>query len=274
MATTWGSYLRLAYMLYRPFGGSCFSHQYFRWDLIKIDEGRLQLELLNAVLPVTLGHQVTEGIGYGKRIGQVFPRPGRRGAARVSPAGPAGSTSATGTGARPVRCAEDRCVHLQSGGVQMLPDRSARVRTADATPQPGCLVPLAGCEAARWRRAVGTRASRSPLLDDFDGDSLDDARWEAPEREDLTYQGEGGLNLVVIPADTADEVEATLVPRFSAPFGELTFTMTVPSFGDSGPGGHRPPGERTQPRGRLRPERGCARGRCAGLPVHAVRRPP
>ncbi len=83
-----------------------------------------------------------------------------------------------------------------------------------------------------------TRASPAALFaDDFDGDDLDSARWEPPTRDDLIYQAEGGLNLVVAPDDTAEGVEATMAPRFSAPFREIVFTMTVPSFGESGPGG-------------------------------------
>lgn len=82
-----------------------------------------------------------------------------------------------------------------------------------------------------------TAAPAALFTDDFEGAALDPARWTAPDRTDLIYQGQGGLNLVVTPADTANGVEATLIPTFSGPFRELAFTMTVPTFGTSGPGG-------------------------------------
>ncbi|MCO1660078.1 hypothetical protein [Pseudonocardia humida] len=75
------------------------------------------------------------------------------------------------------------------------------------------------------------------FAEDFDGDRLDETRWAAPDRADLIHQRDGGLNLVVTAQDTADGVEAALNPRFTGSFRELRFTVAVPDFGESGPGG-------------------------------------
>jgi hypothetical protein len=127
--------------------------------------------------------------------------------------------------------------------------RSARPRPAQAVALVAAAVLLAGCggapepdppsaPVAAPSEVAPPAAVPAPLLaDDFAGDRLDDSRWATPERGDLIYQGEGGLNFVVTPEDTRDGVEASLVPKPTGPFREIAFTVTVPSFGESGPGG-------------------------------------
>ena len=85
--------------------------------------------------------------------------------------------------------------------------------------------------------SVPTPAAGVVFAEEFDGDRLDPARWTAPDRPDLIFQRDGGLHLVVTPEDTADGVEAALNPTPTASFRELAFTLAVPEFGESGPGG-------------------------------------
>lgn len=75
------------------------------------------------------------------------------------------------------------------------------------------------------------------LTDNFDGDQLDANRWVPPKRNDLIYAGQGVLNFAAEPQDTRNGVEARLTPKLAEPFREISFTMSVPSFGKSGPGG-------------------------------------
>lgn len=131
-------------------------------------------------------------------------------------------------------------------------DRTRRSASRIPAQLVAALIPLAGCGAGA-ELAPPADATTSPppasesasavpttgtlFADPFDGERLDDTKWHSPDRPDLVHQGQGGLNLAVTAADTERGVEAGLTPKYSGPFRELTFTMTVPSFGESGPGG-------------------------------------
>lgn len=132
--------------------------------------------------------------------------------------------------------------HHHNGGTSRV-GWAAAVVTACGIALAGCTSGGAGTASAPASETVAAPAAENPadpnvvFSDEFDGADLAGERWETPDRADLIRQGDGGLNLVVSPLDTENGVEAALVPKFSGPFHEMTFTVMVPAFAESGPGG-------------------------------------